>query len=76
MNDQKRLMDALRYAIQIIESYQLDIRNWDAETNTPLPMSTVKNVTVHQVTLADKGFCQGSIYLSAVDDIKRRAGIE
>lgn len=74
--DQKQLRDALNYAIQIIESYQLDIRNWDAESNTPLPMSTTDGVTVNYTTLEDKGFCQGSIYKAAISDIKRRAGIE
>ncbi len=48
-----RLETALQYAIRVIESYQLDIRNseWVG------------------VDLVAKGFCQGSIYRDAVEEL-------
>jgi hypothetical protein len=47
--------DALDHALTLIESYQMDIRNWIAAGKIP------------------NGFCQGSIYTSAPDMIRRRA---
>lgn len=52
---------ALDYAIQIIESYEFDIRHSRAWTG---------------VDLMSLGFCQGIIYREAVADIKRRRGNE
>lgn len=54
MNDgiEDRLRCALGYALEVIESYQADIR---------------------ERGLDSEGFCQGRIYLSAVDRIKRMA---
>jgi len=52
------LKEALKYAIRIIESYEMDIRNseWTG------------------ISLKGKGFCQGTIYTEAIADIKRKAG--
>lgn len=57
----KKLNKALDYAIQIIESYQMDIRN------------SAQFVDGGE-TLSDIGFCQGSIYLNSIKDIKKIAG--
>ncbi len=52
------LKEALNYAVRIIESYEMDIRNseWTG------------------INLKDKGFCQGTIYTEAIADIKHKAG--
>lgn len=51
------LLAALEYAIDIIEAYQMDIRNseWTG------------------VDLEEKGFCQGRIYLRAIERIRALA---
>jgi len=49
------LREALDYAIRIIENYEIDIRNSEWVG----------------VDLVDKGFCQGSIYEKAIEDIKK-----
>jgi alpha-L-fucosidase len=55
-----RLNEALKYAIKIIENYQLDIRNY-------------KWVGVN---LIEKGFCQGEIYRTALETIgKYKSGL-
>ncbi len=46
----KRMVDALRYAISVIESYEMDIRNSEE---------------ICGVDLVTLGFCQGSIYTEA-----------
>lgn len=54
-----RLREALEYAIFIMESYQMDIRNsWHLG-----------------VDLTQGGFCQGDIYQRAIEDIRHKAGI-
>jgi len=57
----KRTKKALHYAILVIESYAFDIRctGPDAEFWTEIP------------DLAKLGFCQGSIYKKAVEDIRK-----
>lgn len=50
------LVEALKHAVSIIESYELDIRN-SKETAG--------------VDLLELGFCQGSIYKTAVEDINK-----
>lgn len=58
--DSRKLLEALRYAVLIIEGYESEIRNseWTG------------------VRLDERGFCQGVIYREAVSDILRRAGID
>lgn len=57
----QRLQDALDYAVTVIESYQMDLRNSDAEgLALPLPK-----------TLAELGFCQGRIYTDALPRVER-----
>lgn len=48
------LVEALKHAINIIESYELDIRN---------------SKEVIGIDLIEKGFCQGTIYEYAIYDI-------
>jgi len=48
------LVYALKHATSIIESYELDIRNSEE---------------VIDINLVDKGFCQGSIYKNALENI-------
>ena len=55
------LEKTLDYAINIIENYEMDIRNMKSYFKGDL------NKT---------GFCQGSIYRDAVKDIKKMAGIK
>lgn len=58
------LRNALGYAISIIESYQLDIQD---------------SQKLVGVDLAALGFCQGTIYREAIDDIREiqeNAGID
>lgn len=52
---------ALKHAINIIQSYEADIRDMKGYFKGDLSM---------------KGFCQGRIYKEAVKDIKKIAGIE
>ena len=56
--EESKLLDALTYAIGVIESYQLDINDMITKG------------------ILREGFCQGSLYINAVSDIKRRGGIE
>ena len=71
--------EALRYALQIIENYQTDIRSlelpggakWDGSRNR----IRIGHPNAPE-TLAEIGFCQGRIYLEAIPTIKRMAGIE
>lgn len=51
------LLDAFDYAVNIIESYELDMRS----------------VEIDGQTLAERGICQGSIYRDAIASIRRRA---
>lgn len=53
------LKEAINMAIMVIESYQLDIRNSGWVG----------------LDLAEKGFCQGSMYLRAVPLIKQKANL-
>ena len=52
----EQLRSALRYALAIIENYQVDIRHSERTG----------------VNLVEKGFCQGVIYRDAYADILRR----
>lgn len=63
MNKQnsKKLLKALKYAINIIEMYEADTKN--------LKDYIDKNYSID-------GFCQGTIYRSAIKDIKKIAGIK
>lgn len=56
-SDFDRTYDALKYAVEIVESYEMDIRN--AETTIG-------------INLVEKGFCQGRIYKNATKEIRRR----
>jgi len=61
----RRLRAALEHAIDVIESYQMDLRN-----------SNRAGIIVSgegDKTLAEIGFCQGSTYRKAVDRIRRIA---
>ena len=60
---EQRLEAALRHAVQVILSYQMDLRNSDG-------VCGIKG------NLADAGFCQGSIYRNVIADINRKAGEE
>lgn len=70
---------ALQRAILTIESYQMDIRN----VKLPAGATLAGSFDTHRIsidsddkqvrTLADIGFCQGYMYLQAIDDIKRLA---
>ena len=60
-NNVENLKKALKFAIKIIESYQLDIDNSDTDG------------ICLEINLKQKGFCQGEIYLTAIEDIKRMA---
>lgn len=62
-SDLARLRDALDYAVSVIESYQMDIRNHDS------PHSGI-DLGLTQ-TLAEQGFCQGTIYTDALPRIAR-----
>lgn len=55
MDDIEELRKALRYAIGIIENYQLDIRDSRRRVG---------------VDLLAKGFCQGVIYLEALPKLR------
>jgi len=61
-DDAARLRTALEFAIAVIESYQLDVR-------APFPPGTTD-----ARSLADDGFCQGTIYQYAVHRVRRLAG--
>jgi hypothetical protein len=50
------IVHALKHALKIIESYEMDIRNSQEIVN---------------VDLVKLGFCQGSIYLTAQNTIRR-----
>lgn len=50
-----QLHRALDYAIDIIESYEIDVRNSEP---------------IVGIDLAKRGFCQGSIYKQAVQRVK------
>lgn len=63
---EKQLRAALQYAILVIEGYQLEIRSSD-DPSIGLPLAK---------SLADYGFCQGSIYLTAVETIRAIAAGE
>jgi hypothetical protein len=58
------LEEALAYAIQIIESYQADIHDSAEAAERAAELGT---------SLAAAGFCQGSIYQEAIEDIRWRA---
>ena len=51
-----RLAEALGYAVSIIESYEMDIRN-------------AKDII--GIDLIEKGFCQGTIYKNAIKKIEK-----
>lgn len=57
----RNLLEALEYAIKVIENYELDCRNLS---------SYIKD------GYSIKGFCQGRIYKEAIGDTKRIAGIK
>lgn len=60
MYDQiEKLKIGLKYALLIIQSYEMDIRNSDWIG----------------VDLIEKGFCQGKIYKEARKDVLRRSGL-
>lgn len=56
----KTINEALEYAIKVIRSYEMDIRNSES---------------LMGIDLKRKGFCQGLIYREAIRDIKKRAGM-
>lgn len=60
MTDYQQLRDALDYALQIIDSYEFDIRHGKRMTG---------------VDLVAAGFCQGAIYREARARIKAMAGL-
>ena len=60
-----KLRAALEYAVDIIESYELDVRNSDKDSGGIL-----------DINLKDVGFCQGRIYQQALGRIRKLAGDE
>jgi hypothetical protein len=62
----QRLQDALDYAVTVIESYQMDLRN------SP---ETLTTGNIAALLLGDSltgiGFCQGSIYTDSLPRIER-----
>lgn len=56
-----RLAGALRYAISVIESYQLDVRN----------SKEIGGRFKKLPQLSDMGFCQGTFYMEAFGTIER-----
>ena len=65
--------DPVLYAIAVIESYQMDIRNTTVHGH--IQFNNGDEIGGMPSTLADLGFCQGSIYTGAIDHIKRMAGV-
>ena len=61
--EEQQLRAALVYAIDIIESYELDMRNSHRDDGGIL-----------DICLADSGFCQGRIYEQAMSKIRKLAG--
>ena len=59
-NKIKRLEEALEWALMVIDSYEVDIRNSEHLG----------------IDLEAKGFCQGHLYREAQAVIRRKAGIE
>jgi len=59
--DNEKLLKALEYAIEIIESYELDCRDLEGYIKDGNDID---------------GFCQGSIYKKAIKKIKEIAGIK
>ena len=57
----KKLLEALEYAIEIIESYELNCGDLEGFIKEGYDI---------------EGFCQGSIYKKAIKDIKKKAGIK
>lgn len=57
MKNIKDIEAALKYAIKIIESYQMDINNSESFSK--------------DLNLKNIGFCQGSIYTNALNTIDR-----
>jgi hypothetical protein len=55
--ENERLKDALELAILVIENYQMDISNYSFMDSGE--------------TLESIGFCQGSIYKNAIQNIKK-----
>ncbi len=75
----RRQLAALDYAVLIIESYQMDIRNTSPR---PRVINSGEETATFVVldygdspwpSLADHGFCQGRIYTGALDRIRQIA---
>lgn len=66
LDEVERLREKLAYAMTVIESYQLDLRN-SQEVLTPNILTALAN----GASLADIGFCQGSIYAEALARLNR-----
>jgi len=61
MEDIDKLIKALEYAIQIIESYELNCKDLENYIKEGYDIN---------------GFCQGTIYKKAIKDIKKIGGIK
>lgn len=63
MEKEQQLKAALELAIDIIESYEMDMRN-----------SHRKDGGILDICLEESGFCQGRIYKQALSRIRKLAG--
>lgn len=70
--DKYKVIEALSHAEEVINSYQMDIRASKDWLATP-----IDDVYEAPVDLVALGFCQGSLYLKALEKIKSlREGLE
>lgn len=70
--------EALRLAIAIIEAYQMEIRALElppGATHTGGDQQRIEIIPGDNTirTLADVGFCQGVVYKTAIERIKKKA---